>query len=57
LPKKGATLQNKHTPSNFETIKRLIKQKKKKKKTEILPGSHRLIQQDTGAKHQIHMGK
>jgi hypothetical protein len=27
LAKKGATLQNKHTPPNFETIKRLIKQK------------------------------
>jgi hypothetical protein len=30
LAKKGATLQNKHTSPNFETIKRLIKQKNKK---------------------------
>jgi hypothetical protein len=31
LTKKGATLQNKHTFPNFETIKRLIKQKTQKK--------------------------
>jgi hypothetical protein len=30
---------------------------KTKNTTEILRGSHRLIQQDTVAKHQIHMGK
>jgi ribonuclease HI len=31
LTKKGATLQNKHTSPNFETIKRLIKQKPQEK--------------------------
>jgi hypothetical protein len=31
LAKKGATLQNKHTSPNFETIKRLIKQKTQNK--------------------------
>ena len=53
LAKKGTTLQNKQTPPNFETIKRLIKQKT----TKILPGSHCLIQQETVAKHQYYMGK
>ena len=48
LAKKGTTLQNKQTPLNFETIKRLIIQKNIRK---ILPGSHGLIQQDTVAKH------
>ena len=48
LAKKGTTLQNKQTPLNFETIKRLIKQKNTRK---IIPGSHCLIQQDTVAKH------
>jgi hypothetical protein len=49
--------KKRHHPSkqtNFETIKRLIKGKNTRK---ILPGSHCLIQQDTVAKHQIHMGK
>jgi len=31
LAKKGTTLQNKQTPPNFETIKRLIKQKTQEK--------------------------
>jgi len=31
LAKKGTTLQNKQTPLNFETIKRLIKQKTQEK--------------------------
>jgi len=44
LAKKGTTLQNKQPPLNFERIKRLIKQKTRK----ILPGSHCLIQQDSG---------
>jgi len=35
LAKKGTTLQNKQTPLNFQTSKRLIKQKTQKKK--ILP--------------------
>jgi len=47
LAKKVTTLQNKRTPLNFETIKRLIKKNTRK----ILPGSHCLIQQDTVAKH------
>jgi len=48
LAKKGTTLQNKQTSPNFETIKRLIKQKNTRK---ILPGSHCLIQKETVAKH------
>jgi len=39
---------SKQTPLNFETIKRLIKQKNTRK---ILQGSYCLIQQDTVAKH------
>ena len=40
LAKKGTTLQNKQTPLNFETIKRLIKKKKNKKNSPRKPLPH-----------------
>jgi len=54
---KNRNQTSKQTPHNFETIKRLIKQKKQKKTRRILPGSHCLIQQDTVAKHYNYLGK
>ena len=48
LARKGTTLHSKQTPPNFETIKRLIKEKTQK---QFFSGHYSLIQRDTMAQY------